>query len=1019
MFCQQRSVTNPIRTSLVAALLVAGVISSGIALPIQDSQNPEQHRQSTRRLLIAGEYSAALVHAQQAVALDEQAATPDDDSLARSLVLVGLVSDALAKFDLAESQHLRARRLVESNSTPNELLKAEVFDGLAAHLVLLGRFQEAEPLVRDALTLRERVAGAADVTVAQSLATLTDLQHESGNVQQAAATAQRAFDVARQTYASSSIELGDYVNRVARAQIALGNYPRAEQLYRESLAIREKAAGPDSLAAAESIGGLARVALLSNDNTSSEERHRRSLAVRERVFGPDHPQVANDVFNLGLISYRRRDFKSAVDLYTRALSIREKAFGSSHPTIGITLNNLGLVYWRQGDYARAEEFFGRSLALSEQLYGAESLRGANALGNLGIVAKETGNYTVAESRYRRALAIKEKLLGSQHPDLIALVESLAILYRDRAEYAQAEEMFQRTISLTAGSLGPEHPFVARHLANLGQLYWATGQWEQAFAARQKAVAIEERNLPLELSTGSERQKLALFEPLLEDLEETITFHVQQPSEDAGARDLALTTLLQRKGRIFDALADNVGAFRNRATLEDRALLDQLARITSELATTVLSESTGKSAADRQREIARLTDQREHIEIELQRRSAGYLSPSAPVTLAAVQDAIPPSAALIEYAVYRPFDPRAPVESEKEFGPSRYVVYVVGRSGGARWKDLGPAEAIDRAVDRMRTALADPARSDVTRRARELHQLVLAPLEPMLADTTHLLISPDGPLHLVPFEALRTAGGRYVIEDHLVTYLTTGRDLLRVSAARPAPGASAVFADPAFGPSRPQPAASFARLAGTAGEARHILAALPDAKVRVGAAASEHELKGLRAPQVLHIATHGFFQPSNARQVPTENPLLRSGLAFAGANAGESRGEDGILTALEAANLDLWGTRLVTLSACDTGIGVVRNGEGVYGLRRAFFLAGAETLVMSLWPVSDLVTREMMSGYYSGLKDGLGRGAALRRVQLRLMRQPGRRHPFYWASFIQAGEWANLAGQRSVSESSPP
>jgi CHAT domain-containing protein/Tfp pilus assembly protein PilF len=847
--------------------------------------------------------------------------------------------------------------------------------------------------------------------VAQSLATLTDLLHERGNVQEAAAMAQRAYDVAAQTYSSTSVELGDYTNRVARAQIASGNYPRAEQLYRESLAIREKALGPDSLATAESIGGLARVALLANDNAASEERHRQSLAIRERVLGPDHPQVANDVSNLGLLSYRRRDYKSAIDLHERALRIREKALGPSHPTVAFSLNNLGLVYWRQGNYPRAEEFFERSLALSEQLYGPDSLRIATSLANLGIMAKETGKYAKAESDYRRALAIQEKHLGSQHPGLITTVESLGILYRDLARYAEAEEMFQRTLRLTTGSLGPQHRFVARHLANLGQLYWATGQWEKAFAARQQFVAIQERNLSLELSAGSERQKIAFFEPLLDDLEETITFHVQHPSDDAGARDLALTTLLQRKGRIFDALADNVGVFRNRATAEDRVLLDQLARVTSELATAVLSESTNKSAADRQQEISRLTDEREHLEIELQRRSAGYLTPSAPVTLAAVQHAIPLSAALIEYAVYRPFDPRASFESDKQNGPPRYVVYVLGHSGGAQWKDLGSAEAIDRAVDRMRTALADPARADVTRRARELHQLVLAPLEPMLAETTHLLISPDGPLHLVPFEALRTAGGRYVLEDHLVTYLTTGRDLLRVSAARPAPGASAIFADPAFGPSPPQAAVSFARLAGTAGEAQRILMALPDAKVRSGAGASEKALKNLRAPRVLHIATHGFFQPGNARQAPVENPLLRSGLVLAGANSGESRGEDGILTALEAANLDLWGTRLVTLSACDTGIGVVRNGEGVYGLRRAFFLAGTETLVMSLWPVSDLVTREMMSGYYSGLKEGVGRGAALRRVQLRLMRQPGRSHPFYWASFIQAGEWANLAGQR--------
>ena len=107
----------------------------------------------------------------------------------------------------------------------------------------------------------------------------------------------------------------------------------------------------------------------------------------------------------------------------------------------------------------------------------------------------------------------------------------------------------------------------------------------------------------------------------------------------------------------------------------------------------------------------------------------------------------------------------------------------------------------------------------------------------------------------------------------------------------------------------------------------------------------------------------------------------------------------------------WGTKLVTLSACDTGVGEVRNGEGVYGLRRAFVLAGAETLVMSLWPVSDYMTREMMTAYYAGLRAGLGRGDALRHAKLAMSKRPGRQHPFYWASFIQSGEWADLEGRR--------
>ena len=169
--------------------------------------------------------------------------------------------------------------------------------------------------------------------------------------------------------------------------------------------------------------------------------------------------------------------------------------------------------------------------------------------------------------------------------------------------------------------------------------------------------------------------------------------------------------------------------------------------------------------------------------------------------------------------------------------------------------------------------------------------------------------------------------------------------------------------------------------------------------------------------MLHIASHGFFlreatgAQAHGATANTDTPLLRAGLALAGANLTGDSGNDGILWALEAARLNLWGTKLVTLSACDTGVGEVRNGEGVYGLRRAFVLAGAETLVMSLWPVSDYMTREMMTAYYTGLRAGLGRGDALRQAKLAMLRRQGRQHPFYWASFIQSGEWANLDGRR--------
>src|SRR5439155_8739081 len=171
-------------------------------------------------------------------------------------------------------------------------------------------------------------------------------------------------------------------------------------------------------------------------------------------------------------------------------------------------------------------------------------------------------------------------------------------------------------------------------------------------------------------------------------------------------------------------------------------------------------------------------------------------------------------------------------------------------------------------------------------------------------------------------------------------------------------------------------------------------------VLTGTNASKAALKQTNAPDILHIATHGFFladapEHSSAgkgtrainAKAKIENPLLRSGLALAGANLSKDSADNGILTALEASSLNLWGTKLVTLSACDTGVGEVKNGEGVYGLRRAFTLAGTETLVMSLWPVSDYVTRELMTAYYKGLKQGQGRGEALRQVQLSMLARP--------------------------------
>jgi CHAT domain-containing protein len=347
-------------------------------------------------------------------------------------------------------------------------------------------------------------------------------------------------------------------------------------------------------------------------------------------------------------------------------------------------------------------------------------------------------------------------------------------------------------------------------------------------------------------------------------------------------------------------------------------------------------------------------------------------------------------------------------------------------------DLGAAAGIDRLIGRFRDALRDPGLG-VRASARALDDQVMQPLRASLDGVTRLLISPDGHLNLVPFEALVEPRGRYLIEQYATSYLTSGRDLLRMQVPRASPGSPVIVADPLFGEPvagngrvvRKRTAAPmvrrsvtsgealsrlyFAPLSGSAAEAQTIKALFPEATLLMGHLATKATVERVKAPRILHIASHGFFlNDDGGSPAVANNPLLRSGLALAGGNVAHG---DGILTALEASGLDLWGTKLVTLSACDTGVGEVRNQEGVYGLRRAFGLAGAETLVMSLWPVTDYIARDAMVGYYTRLRAGLGRGDALREAKLAILKHPNRRHPYFWAGFIQSGEWANLDGLR--------
>ena len=747
---------------------------------------------------------------------------------------------------------------------------------------------------------------------------------------------------------------------------------------------------------AESLADLGSLYIFKRDNIRGEEFSRQAQEMMEKLLGPNCLKVGLLLHNRGLIAYRRHDYSTSENFYQRSLAIKEKVLGPEHPWLGITLNNLGLLYWKQSDnYSKAAEYFRRAEIIFEKFDGPESLPVAQTLNNLGIMAKHTGDYKGAEEYDKRALAIMEKLNGPNHLTVEVTLESLGILYNDHGDYSKGEPYLLRALQITKDSRGPEHPEVARILRNLVKMYSAAGNPARARECWREAVSIEEKDLPLNLAIGSEQQKLAFFDPYMTTLDEAISFQIRLDPDNEDSRKLAATMLLQRKGRILDALANNVESLRKRSNAEDRALLDRLKETTSKLANLVLNGPGKTSLPEHLQQIKTLTEQRDALESEIGNRSAGYYQSSAAVTLNAVQAAIPADAALVEYAVYEPYDPKQPLESTTDFGEPRYVAYVI-TGNKVRSMDLGDAKTIDAAIGALRRSLRDPESRNIKKVARAVDEKIMRPIRALAGNPRHFLIAPDGQLDLIPFEALVDENGHYLVERSLFTYLSTGRDLLRMETPRASTTEVAVVADPNFGEpkaravsaapnTRAYPATRsisrgndsssiyFAPLEGTKAEAQAIRSLFHQARVFTGVQATKATLLGLDAPGILHIATHGFFLEDPKKEgeaggsandtragssnEDVENPLLRSGLALSDANLDRRGGDSGILTALEASNLNLWGTKLVTLSACDTGIGEVRSRRGSFRIATGFCLAGAESLVMSLWPVSDYTTEK--------------------------------------------------------------
>jgi len=351
------------------------------------------------------------------------------------------------------------------------------------------------------------------------------------------------------------------------------------------------------------------------------------------------------------------------------------------------------------------------------------------------------------------------------------------------------------------------------------------------------------------------------------------------------------------------------------------------------------------------------------------------------------------------------------------------------AGVAGLIDLVAAEA-SRGGRNLIPVRADASHSSLLKTGVSLREKIIDQLSEHFGGRKKLLIVPDGALFLLPFDILPLDSGRHLLDEFSMSFLGAGRDVLRfatrMDARHTAPvvvaGADFDMRQPparsgAAGDTETSPAARslrgagvrFAPLPGAEDEGREISSLLKGPLLLTKDKAVASAIRRLESPLLLHLAMHGFFLPERARdEAEPEEAMITSGLALSGANAwldGESSGGgvgEGILTAEDVATLNLLETDLVVLSACQSGLGGVVAGEGVFGLRRAFFAAGARTTIMSLWQIPDRETKEMMLHFYKALSGGASKSEALRGAKLELRRSYP--HPFYWGSFICEGDW---------------
>lgn len=977
----------------------------------------------------AGDYGKALEILRKALAIWLARVGPNHPTVGSLRINAAEMLRQLGRLDEAVAELQTALTVLNATAGPTAPQTLVAQHNLGTVRLQQGKIKEAIEILEKTEIALVQVHGDSAVPVAQARMHIADARLQLGRLDAARAGYVQVMRVLDAERPPSPEHLAVALNNRAKLHRALGDLPAAERDLARAAQILGQLFGMGHPTLALAAINIAELRLERGELALAEEALRQAIQVSAARLGQGHPQVAAGALLLANLYRTRGEFERAKSLYGDVLAILEKAFGGDHPALAEALNHAGVLALHTGDDTAAHQSLDRAWKILNKPETANHPLRPMLAQNLAVVLERAGGVDQARQLLEQAIAACDKLPGMA-ADCGAPRYNLALVDVRARRYADAEKRLHAALALRVRNHGSLHAEVARTLVALASVQDAQGHGALAAGLLDRATTIREHQLALALAGGAEGPKRLLVATLAQERDFVLDI-LLRADRPAAAWEL----VVQRKGRALDAMVDGM-----RGTGADPKARQDLTQARGRLAALYARGPAGQSPELHAAALQEATRAAEEAERKLVAR-IGAVAASTPVRVAQVQAQLPDKGALLEFVVRTP----ARVgDADSALRPALVTACLVAKTGDPVCRDLGAAERMEGLALAVRKAASTPT-GDVDTPGRPLVAALLTPFAAQLRGVEHLVLAPDGALHLLPFAALPDAPGKRLLDRFALSYLTSGRDLIRLGATA-APRGPAVFvgapaydAGPAAGAggAATAPRGTFSPLPGTRAEAEALAAAWPGAQLWTDTAAGEAAVKAVRGPAVLHIATHGFFFGDRADaagpatragrrgaellgdppvavmpSLGKDDPLLRSGLALAGANRPAAGDEDGILSALELAGLDLFGTRLAVLSACDTGIGDVRQGEGVFGLRRALVLAGAQTQVISLWKVDDDATRDLMVATYRAI-NGDGKAAGLTRVQAlrqaqRAMAGDGKRgHPYYWAAFILSGQWGKV------------